>query len=103
VVKKKDFKKEDKKKSFEAKKPKFEKKEKISVKKVKIDKPEKKQKKVVSQPVKKEERKPKVSDTLKKKDKITMGDTISIKELAEKIGIPATEVIKKFLLNGMPV
>jgi translation initiation factor IF-2 len=52
---------------------------------------------------KKLEKKPKVSDTLKKKDKIILQDTISVKELSEKIGIPSTEVMKTFILNGMPV
>ncbi len=93
----------------ERKQPVIERKEtgnKIKVKKnnfkdSKVSKAEKKENK--NKPVKKEERKPKVSDTLKKKDKIVIGDSISIKELSEKIGIPATEVIKKFLLNWMPV
>ena len=96
VVKKKDNKNFVKKEKKELKKE-----EKFSVKKAKPERSQKPEKK--PQPVKKEEKKPKVSDTLKKKDKIVIGDTITVKELAEKIGIPATEVIKKFLLNGMPV
>jgi len=64
---------------------------------------EKKSQKSVSKFIKKEERKPKISDTLKKKEKITMWDTITVKELSEKIWIHVTEVIKKFILNWMPV
>jgi len=52
---------------------------------------------------KKVEKKPKVSDTLKKKDKIVIGDSISVKELSEKIWVPHTEIIKTFIMNGMPV
>ena len=65
----------------------------------------KKDEKISKTPVQrpKQEKKPKVSDTLKKKDKIVMWETITVKELAEKIWIPATEVMKKFILNGMPV
>ena len=52
---------------------------------------------------KKIEKKPKVSDTLKKKDKIILWDSISVKELSEKIWVPHTEIIKTFIMNGMPV
>ena len=52
---------------------------------------------------KKVEKKAKVSNTLKKKDKIVMWDTISVKELSEKIWVPHTEIIKTFILNWMPV
>ena len=45
----------------------------------------------------------KISDTLKKKEKLIMWDSINIKELSEKIWIPVTDVIKKFILNWMPV
>jgi len=48
---------------------------------------------------KKVERKAKVSNTLKKKDKIIMWDTISVKELSEKIWVPHTEIIKTFILS----
>ena len=52
---------------------------------------------------KREEKKPKVSDTLKKKDKIVIWDTISVKELSEKIWVSHIEIIKTFIMNGMPV
>lgn len=49
------------------------------------------------------DKKPKISDTLKKKDKLTMWDTISVKELSERIWVPSNEIIKVFILNWMPV
>ena len=52
---------------------------------------------------KKVEKKPKVSDTLKKKDKIVIWDSISVKELSEKIWVSHVEIIKTFIKNGMPV
>ena len=52
---------------------------------------------------KKHFKKPKTSDTLKKKDKIVMQGSITVKELSERIWIPVNEIIKTFILNGMPV
>ena len=52
---------------------------------------------------KKQVKKPKTSDTLKKKDKIVIQDSITVKELSERIWIPVNEIIKTFILNGMPV
>ena len=93
-----------KRKDFKDKKEKIDYKEKNKhrvEKKTKKDFVEKKKESNVQKP--KQEKKPKVSDTLKKKDKIVMWETITVKELAEKIWIPATEVMKKFILNWMPV
>jgi len=47
--------------------------------------------------------KSKTSDTLKKKNNIIMQNTINIKEFSEKTWIPVNEIIKVFVLNGMPV
>ena len=52
---------------------------------------------------KKQFKKPKTSDTLKKKDKLVMQDSITVKELSERIWMPVNEIIKTFILNGMPV
>ena len=52
---------------------------------------------------KKVDKKLKVSDTLKKKDKIVIWDTVSVKELSEKMWVPANEIIRVFILNWMPV
>lgn len=43
----------------------------------------------------------KVSQTISKKEEILMGDTITVKEFAEKMGVPIAEVIKKFIANKM--
>jgi translation initiation factor IF-2 len=59
-------------------------------------------KKAKPQP-KKIDKKLKVSDTLKKKDKIVIWDTVSVKELSEKMWVPANDIIRVFILNGMPV
>ena len=52
---------------------------------------------------KKVDKKLKVSDTLKKKDKIIIWDNVSVKELSEKMWVPANEIIRVFILNWMPV
>ena len=52
---------------------------------------------------KKIDKKLKVSDTLKKKDKIIIWDTVSVKELSEKMWVPANDIIRVFILNWMPV
>jgi len=52
---------------------------------------------------KKIDKKLKVSDTLKKKDKIVIWDTVSVKELSEKMWVPANDIIRVFILNWMPV
>lgn len=108
VKKKKDYKLKEKNKPVFKKKSKLEKTQEEKDKQVKTSfKVEKKWEKTKPQmpkiQAKKVEKKPKVSDTLKKKDKLVMWDNISIKELSEKIGVPATEVMKVFILNGMPV
>lgn len=43
----------------------------------------------------------KVSQTISKKEEIMIGDTITVKEFAEKMGVPIAEVIKKFIANKM--
>lgn len=48
-------------------------------------------------------KKPKISDTLKRKDKIVMQESITVKELSERVWIPSNEIIKTFILNGIPV
>lgn len=61
-------------------------------------------------PIKKEKKQPqilwdkkpkehKVSDALIKKSLITIGDSITVKEFSEKMGIPLPEVVKKMLIN----
>lgn len=43
----------------------------------------------------------KVSQTISKKDEIHIGETITVKEFAEKMWVPIAEVIKKFIANKM--
>jgi translation initiation factor IF-2 len=43
----------------------------------------------------------KVSQTISKKEEIIVGDSITVKEFAEKMGVPIAEVIKKFIANKM--
>lgn len=43
----------------------------------------------------------KVSQTMVKKDEIVMGESITVKEFAEKMWVPIAEVIKKFIANKM--
>ncbi len=60
--------------------------------------------KIHQQPAKREkslEPQYKVSQTITKKEEIIMGESITVKEFAEKMGIPIAEVIKKFIANKM--
>lgn len=43
----------------------------------------------------------KVSQTISRKEEITIGDSVTVKEFAEKMGVPIAEVIKKFIANKM--
>lgn len=43
----------------------------------------------------------KVSQTITKKEEIVMWDSVTVKEFAEKMGVPIAEVIKKFIANKM--
>ncbi len=61
----------------------------------------KSQKKTKQKPKKKE--KPKASDTLVKKKQITIWDSISVKELAEKMWVKLWNVMKKLLENQIMV
>lgn len=43
----------------------------------------------------------KVSNTLTLKEEITLSDTITVKEFSEKLGVPISELIKRFIANKM--
>lgn len=51
----------------------------------------------------KEEKTYKVSDSLKKKETISIGESITVKEFSEKMGVPLWEVIKVLLSNKILV